>query len=199
MKVKFLTSYPKKTINVDNIYISSDLHINHEAVITYGRKFNNVDEMNDYIISHINSKVNENDMLILLGDTMMVNKDYQSFLDSLICKNIVLLNGNHCNPGKIMELPILYHGYYLELNIDKRIICMSHYPMFNWNYQDDGAFHLHGHLHGDESDIVKEIHKYKSMDVGIDAYYNLYGEYGIFSYEQIKELLKDKKVIGRHE
>ena len=71
--------------------------------------------------------------------------------------------------------------------------------MFNRNYHDDRAFHLHGHLHADESSVVKEIHKYKSMDVGIDNYYKLFGEYSLFSFEKVCELLKDKLIIGRHE
>ena len=45
---------------------------------------------------------------------------------------------------------------------------------------------------------VKEIHKYKSLDVGIDNYYKMFGEYSLFSFEQIKELLKDKLIIERH-
>ena len=115
-----------------------------------------------------------------------------------------MLFGNHCNRGKLYSAlqecdKLLYVGDYLELNINKQIICCQHYPSFNWNYQDDGSISLHGHLHSDESDVVKKIHKYKSMDCGIDNYYKMFGEYSIFSFEQIKEILKDKLIIGRHE
>lgn len=204
MKVKILTSFPKQTLNVDKVWFSSDLHLNHEAVIKFGRKFENVIEMNDSILYEINKVVRKNDLLVLLGDTMMVEKDYIQFLNSLICDNVIILFGNHCNRGKMYSALIecdklLYVGDYLELNVEGQIICCSHFPQFNWNYQDDGAISLHGHLHSDENFIVKEIHKYKSMDVGIDNYYKLFGEYSLFSFEQIKELLKDKLIIGRHE
>lgn len=205
MKVKILSSYPKQTFEIGNIYFSSDLHLNHEAIIKFGRKFDNVKQMNNHIITEINSKVGKDDMLILMGDTMMVNKDYAWFLDSIICENVIMLFGNHCGLGRLTEVKnscqfdkLKYIGHYLELIIDKQIICCSHYPMFNWNYQDDGSFHLSGHLHGDENYIIKQMREYKCMDVGIDSYYNMFGEYSLFSFAKICDILKDKKVIGRH-
>jgi calcineurin-like phosphoesterase family protein len=206
MKVKILTSYPKQTLEINNIFFSSDLHLDHQAVIDFGRNFQNLEWMNKYITDEINAKVGKNDLLVLLGDTMMAEKQYARFLSDIVCENVIILFGNHCNIGKLKKVEkdcqfdkLLYIGYYLELNIEGQIICCSHYPMFNWNYQDDGSISLHGHLHADESDVVKEIHKYKSMDVGIDSYYNMFGEYSIFSFEQVKDILKDKLIIGRHE
>lgn len=202
MKVKILTSYPKQTFEVDNLFFSSDFHLGHQAIIDFGRKFNNVKEMDIAIVDEVNRKVDKNDMLVLLGDTMMSEKDYSKFLNSLICENVILLVGNHCNRGKLLgsliEDKLLHISDYLELNVDKQIICCSHFPMFHWNFQSDNAFMLHGHNHGDEGEILKQIHEYKCMDVGIDSYYNMFGEYSIFSLSQIKDILRDKKVIGRH-
>jgi len=204
MKVKILTSFPKQTYNFDNVYFSSDLHEGHQAVIDYGRNFSSLLDMNTYIVDEINKKVGANDLLVLLGDSLMGEKDYTSFLNRLICDNVIMLFGNHCNRGKLYSSlqecnKLLYVGDYIELNVDKQIICCSHFPQFNWNYQDDGSWGLHGHLHADENPVVKEIHKYKSIDVGIDNYYKMFGEYSIFSFEQIQEVLKNKLVIGRHE
>lgn len=44
MKVKILSSYPKQTLNVDKVWFSSDFHIDHKAVIDYGRKFDSVEQ-----------------------------------------------------------------------------------------------------------------------------------------------------------
>ena len=203
MKVKILSSFPKQTLDVNQVYFSSDLHIGHEAVIKFGRKFENLHKMNLHILNEIDKIVKEDDLLVLLGDTMMGEKDYKLFLDNLICHNIIMLFGNHCNRSKLIQTynksdKLIYIGDYLELSIEKQIICCSHFPMFNWNYQDDGSFHLHGHLHADENPIIEEIHKYKSMDVGIDSYYKLYGEYSLFSLNDIKNNLINKKTINRH-
>lgn len=204
MKVKILTSFPKQTYEFDKVWFSSDLHLNHEAVIKFGRNFDNIDQMNTHIVQEINTRVSENDLLVLLGDSMMLDKDYIQFLNSLICDNVIMLFGNHCNRGKMQSALIgcdklIYIGDYVELNVEKQIVCCQHYPSFNWNFQDDGAISLHGHLHSDENAVIKEIHKYKSLDVGIDNFHKLFGEYSLFSFEQIKELLKDKLIIGRHE
>jgi calcineurin-like phosphoesterase family protein len=203
VKVKILSSFPKQTLNVDKVWFSSDLHLNHQAVINFGRQFDSVSHMNDYILNETNKVVRENDLLVLCGDTMMGEKDYIQFLNSLICDNIIMLFGNHCNRSKMQSALIecdklIYIGDYVELNVEKQIICCSHFPQFNWNYQDDGAISLHGHLHADENAVVKEIHKYKSLDVGIDNYYKLFGEYSLFSFEKVCELLRDKLIIGRH-
>lgn len=203
-KVKILSSFPKQTCNFDNVFFSSDLHIGHQAVIDFGRNFASLLEMNIHIVDEINKKVGKNSLLVLLGDSMMGEKDYISFLNRLNCDNVIMLFGNHCNRGKLLRAlsecdKLLYIGDYLELNIDKQIICCSHYPHFCWNYQDESSFFVHGHNHGDEPHLVKEIHKYKSMDVGIDSYYKMFGEYSLFSFEQIQEILKDKLIIGRHE
>jgi calcineurin-like phosphoesterase family protein len=203
MKVKILSSFPKQTYQFNQIFFSSDLHIGHESVIKFGRKFESLPMMNHHILSEINRLVKEDDLLVLLGDTMMGEKDYINFLNLLKCNNIILLIGNHCNRGKLQNAllecdKLIYLGDYLELNIDKQIVCCSHFPMFNWNYQDDGSFHLHGHLHADENPIVKQIHEYKSMDVGIDNYHKMFGEYSLFNFEEIKEILKNKLIIGRH-
>ena len=47
--------------------------------------------MNDSILNEINKVVRENDLLVLLGDTMMGEKVYVDFLNSLVCKNVILL------------------------------------------------------------------------------------------------------------
>ena len=203
MKVKILTSFPKQTYHFDNVFFSSDFHIDHQAVIDFGRKFSNLLEMNIHIIDEINKKVDKASLLVLCGDTMMNEKNYGDFLSKINCENVIMLYGNHCNRGKLLTTfnnfdKLIYVGDYLELITEGQIICCSHYPHFNWNYQDEGAISLHGHLHGDTNPVVKEIHKYKSMDVGVDSYYNTFGEYSIFSLAQIKELLKDKLTAGRH-
>lgn len=184
----------------NNIYFSSDLHLNHENIIKFGRNFSNVEEMNNTIIDNINNLCKTGDLLILLGDTLMGNKDYNDFCSKINC-DLIILYGNHCNINKFKEIKqsnLLYHGHYLELQIDKQHIICSHYPMMHWNYQKDGSFMLHGHNHGYESYILKEIHKCKSMEVGIDCYYAEHKQWKPYSYEEIKEKLINNQILDRH-
>lgn len=200
MKVKLFNKFLGE---FNNVYFSSDLHLNHEAVIKFGRKFNNVAEMNHVILTQINTKIKKEDLLVLLGDTIMINKDYNWVLDSINCKNIIMLYGNHCNRIKIaqtaLEKSVLFHGDYVELSVNNQKLICSHYPIMHWNYQDEDSIMLHGHLHGDEpSEIIKAMHQYKCMDVGIDAYYRDFGYYDIYGFHQIIRELKGKKVVKRH-
>jgi calcineurin-like phosphoesterase family protein len=197
MKVRL---FNKAIGDFNNVYFSSDLHLNHENIIKFGRDFKNVSHMNRTIIDNINKVCQPTDLLILLGDTLMGNKDYNDFCSNINC-NLIILYGNHCNINRFKEVTasnLLYHGYYLEIQVDKQDIICSHYPMMHWNYQKDGSFMLHGHNHGYECAVLKEIHKYKSMEVGIDCYYEEYKEWKPYSYKEVKEKLKNKKLINRH-
>jgi calcineurin-like phosphoesterase family protein len=197
MKVKL---FNKAIGDFNNVYFSSDLHLNHHNIIKFGRNFKDVEEMNKTIIDNINDICQHNDLLVLLGDTLMGNKDYNDFCSKINC-NIMILYGNHCNINRFEEVTqpnLLYHGHYLELFINNKQIICSHYPMIHWNNQKDGSFMLHGHNHGYESDILKEIHQCRSMEVGIDCYYEEYGEWKPYSFTQIDEKLKNNKLIDRH-
>ena len=56
------------------IYLSSDLHFNHNKPFIYAdRGFSSVDEMNTVIIHNFNSVLTHQDDLYLLGDTLMGN------------------------------------------------------------------------------------------------------------------------------
>lgn len=198
MKVKV---FNKSIGNVPNVFFSSDLHINHKNILKFGRVFSTLEEMNELIINNINKTCTKDDLLVLLGDSLLGIKDYEAFCNSINC-NIILLYGNHCNLNKVNELSaknLLYKGHYLEIQIEKTLICCSHYPTIHWNEQDKGSYFLHGHCHGYESNILKEIHTYRSKDVGIDCYFEQYGEYLPYSFEQIKNELQNKKTINRHE
>jgi calcineurin-like phosphoesterase family protein len=159
--------------------------------------------MNDYITDEINRLCDDDSLLVLLGDTLMIDKNYNSFISKLQC-NLIMLYGNHCNRNRFNEVTgecsnrLLYHGDYCELAVDKQIFCCSHYPMMHWNYQDEGSISLHGHTHAFESDILGQIHKYKSLDVGIDSFYQKYGVYSIFSHSNIVAYLNSNKTADRH-
>jgi len=201
--MKKVKLFGKSIGEFSDVFFSSDLHINHERVITFGRNFENVEVMNDYVIDEINRLCDADSLLVLLGDTLMIDKNYNSFISKLQC-NLIMLYGNHCNRNRFNEVTgecsnrLLYHGDYCELAVDKQIFCCSHYPMMHWNYQDEGSISLHGHTHAFESDILYQIHKYKSLDVGIDSFYQKYGVYSIFSYSNIVAYLNSNKTADRH-
>ncbi len=81
-----------------NLYFTSDLHFGHRNVIRFcGRPFQNEKEMGEAMIRNWNSVVQEDDIIINLGDTFWFNdrhgvKKVMSKLQGI--KYFIL--GNHC-------------------------------------------------------------------------------------------------------
>lgn len=215
MKIKLEN---KETFEVDNVYLVSDIHLNHKnlcsATSEWGdkskcRQFSSIEEMNKTILDGINNKVKENDCLILLGDVLFGEKDYINLLLQIKCNNIIFCFGNHDHINKFYNH--VYNSFQIgkkiksassltKILIDKEEVVLCHYPIIHWENQDRGSMMLHGHLHGYESKWVKEFHQeFKTMDVGIDVAYKELGEYIPFEWKYIQEKLKNKSTnLERH-
>ena len=194
---------PKKDYK---IFFSSDLHGLHKN-ICYGtsnwdnkenstRKFDNPNSMTDVIIDNINKLVSYDDKLFLLGDLLFHYKDVDSyirFLNRINCNNMFLLYGNHDHRENLRQACLIINDYnkkisisdYLEIEIDGKLICMSHYPMARWNNRHNKrSYMLFGHEHGkfDNGEL--------SLDVGIDNAFKLFREYRPFSWKEVQTILK---------
>lgn len=215
MKIKFEN---KAFIEVDDVYLTSDLHLSHKNLCSATsewedkercRQFSSIEEMNKTILEGINNNVKPNDCLIILGDVLFGEKDYEKLFSKINCENIIYIFGNHCSYTKFnyalnnsisTNLKIKFHSNLTKISIDKQEVVLCHYPMIHWENQDRGSFLMHGHLHGYESKWVKEFHDtMRAMDVGIDVAYKELGEYVPFKWEYIKEKLKSKPFnLERH-
>ena len=135
------------------------------------RPFNTIEKMNQKIVDNINDVVNENDWLFHLGDWSFGGyENIKKFRDRIICKNIILVLGNHDhhienNKGDVRDL--FTHVFnYLTLYYDKREILLFHYPITSWNNMSRGSIHLHGHTHLPDN---QKFSKGRRMDIGIDG------------------------------
>jgi calcineurin-like phosphoesterase family protein len=191
-----------KSSEDSQVWFSSDLHCLHKN-ICYGtsvwddketncRRFDNPNQMTDIIIDNFNKLVQLEDHLFLLGDLLFHYKDedtYKRLLSRFNCNNIYLLYGNHSHRNNLFkayseDLRIIDLQDYLEIEIDGKLICMSHYPMESWNDRHQTSYMLHGHEHGRNRIIPRRL------DVGIDNYFKLFGEYKPFNWKEIKNILK---------
>lgn len=77
-------------------YLTSDLHLGHLNVISYcNRPYKDVAEMNDAIVQAINSRVQKNDELYILGDVSLNPKWMEFLMERIVCRNVHLIVGNH--------------------------------------------------------------------------------------------------------
>jgi calcineurin-like phosphoesterase family protein len=176
----------KKLLTSGNVFITSDCHFSHKNLcrgvtgwrttdgkvpVSSTRDFPTLDLMNDMIVNNINSKVGQDDTLIMLGDIAFGGfENITIFLDRLICKNIHLVLGNHDhhisnNRGGIQDMFLSVQNY-LEANINGENFVLCHYPLQSWHGLNKGVIHLHGHVHLPEN---RKFGNGKKMDVGVDG------------------------------
>jgi len=172
------------------LWFTSDTHYNHSNICrattrwtdadSVTRDFASLEKMNEELVYWINRRVAQDDILIHLGDWSFGGfESIQTFRDRIVCQNIHLVLGNHDhhiqnNKDNIQSI-FSSVNQYLDLDVSwwiagkkkehARFICM-HYPIASWNGMNDGAVHLHGHVH-----LPKHLRMAagKAMDVGVDG------------------------------
>lgn len=168
-------------------YITSDLHFGHSNIIKYCPKSRgdliSVDEMNEQIITNINSKVSEDDTLILVGDLCFSSPMKGcEFLKRINGKKIIIW-GNH--DKKLREstefkaqrdlIGVIKECDYLEMAhvVDeiRHFICLMHYPLRFWNRMDHKSINLHGHCHSSFENRNTQGVGVRQMDIGLDGNY----------------------------
>ena len=175
-----------KILTTGRVWVTSDPHYNHKNICRgvtdwrtldgkvpeYNtRDFQTLDVMNNTLVDNINSKVGQNDTLIMLGDIAFGGFEFiKIFLDRLVCKNIHLVLGNHDhhirnNRDNIKDM-FLSVSDYLQVSIDGQNFVMTHYPFASWNGLGKGVVHLHGHVHLRPN---LRINEGRAMDVGVDG------------------------------
>ena len=159
------------------IYYTSDLHIYHDNLIkSKFRDFKSSQDCAITMLNNINRVVKEDDILYILGDITMINKERKSlaegFLKSLNTKRIIILKGNH-DEAKVLDewkdKGIIQNWYYTTELRDIAFHCevpvfLSHYPVIDYHSGNNCTICLHGHSHGK---LKRQL--YDLYDVGVDC------------------------------
>ena len=136
--------------------------------------------MNAHLVGNINEVVGQDDILFHLGDWSFGGfEQIQEFRDSIVCKNVHIITGNHdhhiennkegiqslfSSVNKYLNLVVKYNiGTPL---MDEARFALMHFPIASWDNMARGAIHLHGHVH---LPFDKRIGRGKMMDVGVDG------------------------------
>ena len=174
--------------NLANVYVTSDHHFRHENIIKHcNRPFANVADMDKTLIDNWNKVVRPQDWAIHLGDFTLdsgpIAQEYFAQLNGNIC---ILSNPWHHDkrwlrttlPLKtmsgfdvkiwpsmvILEVPqIGKNGYPLAIHL-------CHYPMAVWDRKHYGAWHFHGHSHGNYQHATEIDYGKVALDIGVDCH-----------------------------
>lgn len=190
-----------------NIWFTSDTHYGHTNIAgpkvsnwkSGWRNFDSVHQMNMVLIDGINKYVGEDDILYHLGDWSFGGAhNIKLFRDSIVCKNIHLIRGNHDDHIIDDDLDIGFNPVslfssvndVLTLKLQKTVIFLSHYSHRVWLGSHKGVIHLYGHSHSSIADLGK------SMDVGVDAAKKMFGEWRPFNIDEVMRIM-DKRQIHK--
>lgn len=159
----------------ENVFFTSDLHFGHKNIIKYNpatRGYDSSDAMDASLINHWNSKVSDDDLVIIVGDISLHSLSYTEELMGYLKGDKIIVFGNHdqrlqkqlCNRNAKINKHFIMSGDILSFVYNDNQFIACHYPIYEWPYMSNGAIHVHGHMHGVPTNI-----KGKIIDIGWDA------------------------------
>ncbi|QJA43057.1 hypothetical protein [Phaeobacter phage MD18] len=141
---------------MSRLFFTGCTHFGHANIIKLAnRPFADIKQMDEALTDYWNETVRPSDRVYHLGDFAWWKKDPMPYLDRLNGE-IILLRGNH-DPDNWGEV-------YCEIKRYKRLWCMMHYPIEEWNGWFRGAAHVHCHTH--KKQLVSAERRF---NVGVDA------------------------------
>ncbi len=195
-----------KTGSAESLRILNQISIRSPKVISPKTVFELPKErsevLNAELVFWINQRVNQDDILIHLGDWSFGGfENIKAFRDRIICRNVHLILGNHDhhierNKDNIRSIfSSVNHYVKLDLRrpsqkgkgqIDRFNFVLCHFPIASWDGMNDEVIHLHGHVHLPEHLRVADG---KAMDVGVDG-----NGLEPISLDEVLSIMKDREI-----
>ena len=133
------------------IYVCADLHFNHKNIIVYeNRPWPDREAMNAGLIENWNAKVQDEDIVYLLGDVGFCSATKAQNLVSQLRGHKVLIMGNHDRDRSV--------GAWKRIGFELVFPHPTHVPLFGksiWlmheppEEKEKDTFYIYGHVHGD--------------------------------------------------
>lgn len=145
-------------------WYTADWHLGHFAVLRPdfdNRPFRTIEEHNWELVRRTNAVVSPGDVLWLLGDVGFMRPDaIADYLRHVKCQ-INIVKGNHDRWKSIPNSRVAWTGPYRRIKDGDDSVILFHFPIESWHGQSRGAWHLHGHTHGNLTRCM-----YRRHDVG---------------------------------
>jgi calcineurin-like phosphoesterase family protein len=167
------------------VWFTGDHHWGHPRMREEsfgGRPFATTEEMDEAMIQGWVDRVKPGDRVYHLGD-FAFTKDL-GFIDRLPGQ-LYLVQGNH-DRNRVLKHPRwiwVKDAEYLKVRGQK--IHLSHYPFETWRSAHWGAWHLHGHSHGNLA------HRGRRMDVGVDGH----PDFAPWSFDEVAQVMEGRPFV----
>jgi calcineurin-like phosphoesterase family protein len=172
------------------VWFTADTHFGHGNIIKYcQRPFLSAAELaevradprgklrlsaetvrrhDDALLDAINSRVDDHDILWVLGDFCWGGLvEATAYRGRIRCRNVHLVWGNHDHRSiRPVFAEAIEQGM---VQVEGQDVWLNHYPMRSWNRSFHGSWHLYGHVHGRLEAEDRERGSTLVKDVGVDA------------------------------
>lgn len=162
---------------MQNVFFTSDTHFGHANIIKYSRRpFADTGEMDGAIVERWNEAVGDGDEVWHLGDFTLRGRGFAAEIFSRLRGRIRVLgypwhHDKHWLRGSSPLVSASGHPVSIEPPLVVRRfdgprlpVTLCHYPVAEWDCKHHGAWHLHGHSHGNHPA------RGKMLDVGVDVH-----------------------------
>lgn len=189
-------------IKMPNTYFISDLHFGHKNCLALdNRPFKTIEEHDEEIIRRWNEKVGIDEDVWILGDVSWYNVTKTIELIERLNGNKHLCIGNHDkNFLKNKDFRDLFVDiqHYKELDVNGKLVVLSHYPIPCFNNHYYGAYHLYGHVHTGWEWNMMERNRYENIAL-YDKPCNMYNvgcmvPYMQFTPQTLDEIVREYEV-----
>ena len=187
------------------IYYVSDTHFKDQKIFDKcKRPFAFLDEMEDTIITKWNKKVEEDDIVYVLGD---IGKDDDPSIIDIFNKlkghkHLIVGNHDHDLLEDIKKSNVFESIKFIDLIMDGNYkVCVCHYPLMDWiEFNRDGLL-VYGHIHnkteknGYAYKLMKDYYKnLKAYNAGVDV--KDFEPRTLIELMKLKEVNKDEPYIN---
>lgn len=136
----------RKELETKRVFIISDTHFNHRAVLRFERgEFKTIKEHDEYIIKKWNSVVKDDDIVFHLGDLGLGSRNEIEEIVKRLNGHKILIRGNHDNFNDEFYLKIGFEEVYRNPVYIGKIV-LSHFPLYE-ALNNPYIINVHGHLH----------------------------------------------------
>ena len=153
------------------IFFTGDLHFGHRRMADQWRSFGgDIDAMNETLIENWNSVIPRNGIVYNLGDFSFATRAQTNEILSRLNGEHHFIKGNHDSVMERVEIKnrLASFNTYKDFKIQTRNgiqqIVLFHFPVESWHGVGKGAWHLHGHCHGN----LQQPEGILRLDVGVD-------------------------------
>jgi len=153
-------------INPNRIFITGDLHLNHDNIITYcNRPFPSVRKMNKTLIHNWNKTIKKDDIVFYLGDLAYGrNKNKILYWLKKLNGRVFLIEGNHDKEAKFKSILHFTKGIITYKGKEFLLIHDPKEGIIKWN-----GWIIHGHEHNNHPKTYPFINRQnKTINVSTD-------------------------------